>query len=368
MDILVLVNGGYDKTDGVRVRALFRDLAIEHKVTFHYRDDSRKASSMIGFCKAALQSSPDIVYVEKMGYAGVAAALVAKALRGSKMILSNGDAVYAFAKSHYSRPKALLMGLMEWTAQKAADAIIAWGFFLKALLERQGYENVFWIPGGVDTLLFRPMDVSELRRQMGLDGVLTVGVVGTISWNRKRRFCYGLEVLEALKLLRNQPVCGIIVGTGDGLPTLKQKANEYGIADKVLFTGWIDHNVLPQYVNLIDVCLSTQSNDLVGQVRITAKVPEYLACGRYIIATDVGGAREFVRDAGYLIPCSGLAEKDYITKVADHLSTIMKNPAILRRGLKGVEIARQYFEYSVLRPRLKEVVDKVSSQKRASIR
>src|SRR6185437_1985017 len=109
-------------------------------------------------------------------------------------------------------------------------------------------------------------------------------------------------------------VAGIIVGTGDGVEVLRALAREYGIEDRIVLTGWIPHQDLPAYINVIDICLSTQTNDLVGTVRLTAKLPQYLACGRYVIASDVGGAREFVQDAGALIPAGETIDVAYLDR------------------------------------------------------
>ena len=39
-----------------------------------------------------------------------------------------------------------------------------------------------------------------------------------------------------------------------------------------------------RHLSIMDVCISTQSNDLVGMVRTTGKLPLYLAYGKYVIA------------------------------------------------------------------------------------
>ncbi len=360
MRIVVLVNGPPEKTNGVRARALFRDMLTEHEVAFFYRDELRKWRSTKAFYQAINQSSPDIIYVEQIGYAGILAALGGKLRHRARVILSTGDAVYAFAKSAMNVAQAQLMGAMEFVALRMADAIIICGaLHHKQLLERRGFRNLFWIPGGVDTSLFKPMDVSELRAELGLADKLTIGVVGSINLNKKYEFCYGWEVVEVVRRFKGLPVVGLVVGIGDGVPFLRQKAREYGIEKQIVFRGWVDHDGLPRYLNLIDICVSTQSNDLVGQVRITAKIPEYLACGRYIIASDVGGAREFVRESGLLLECRGVKDDAYVESIASHVKRIYRDRSILLDGLNGIETARKYFDYSVLRPELRRVIDSV---------
>jgi glycosyltransferase involved in cell wall biosynthesis len=208
------------------------------------------------------------------------------------------------------------------------------------------------------------MDVEALRGQLGLNDVITIGVVGSINLSKRHDFCYGWEVVEALRLLKGLPVKGVIIGVGDGVRYLKELSQSYGVDDQLLFTGWIDHNRLPEYINLIDVCVSTQSNDLVGEVRITAKVPEYLACGRYIVATAVGGAKTFVKDAGLLVPCTGVKDLRYVATLADHVRAIISNRDILKKGMNGVEVAKRWFDYSVLRPQMTMIIDSLLTRTR----
>lgn len=357
MRICVLVNGPAQKTKGVRVRELFRDLMTDHEVTFHYRDDRHKWKSTRAFLHAVRTASPDIIFVEGVAYAGVLAALAGRVLHGSRIVLSTGDAAYALAKSFMNPFKAHLMGVIEFTALRMANVIIAKGQYHKELLEHRGFRNVFWIPDGVDASSFKPLDVRVIRGRLGLDKKLTIGVVGSLVLNRKHQFCYGWEIVEVLRLLKDLPVVGIIVGEGDGVPFLKTKATEYGIADRLVFTGWIDHDLLPKYVNMIDICVSTQSNDLVGQVRTTAKLPEYLACGRYVIASDVGGAKTFVAGSGMLLPYEGIKDIQYVEELAGSVRRLCADRSLLQIGENGVETAKRYFDYSVLRHSLAGVVE-----------
>jgi glycosyltransferase involved in cell wall biosynthesis len=316
--------------------------------------------SLLRFSWHALRAGADVVYVENFGYAGLGAAWLAKIFRGSRIVMSTGDDVSAFAYSHFGLPKALVMSALEKIAHTTADRLITCGPYHRDLLEQQGYERVEWIPGGVDTSRFRPFDATTLRRRLGVDGRLTIGVVGSLNWNHKTGFCYGRDVLEVIRCLGDCPVTGLVVGSGDGLPRLQALAREWGIADRVVMTGRIAHDDVPEYINAIDVCLSTQSNDAVGAARLTAKVPEYLACGRYIIASDVGGARDFVRDSGKLIPIEGRFDEEYAQRVADHVREILQRPELLERGLNGVAVARRHFDYSLSRPRLSAVLASVS--------
>src|SRR5439155_17871072 len=105
-------------------------------------------------------------------------------------------------------------------------------------------------------------------------------------------------------------VKGVVIGDGSGLPILRARCREYGIEDRVLFLGRLPYEELPRYLGLIDVCLSTQTNDLVGQVRTTGKLPLYLAAGRYVLASRVGEAAR-VLDADMLVDHDGQVDTGY---------------------------------------------------------
>jgi len=356
--VCVCVNGPPEKTNGVRVRELFADLpGSGADVQYCYRDDARKWASLVRFCREIVRRRPHVVFVEGIGFSGIFAGVFARLFCGSRMILSTGDAAYAFAKACMGFAAAQVVGLIEWIGLRTASAIVVWGPFHKEWLEARGFRNVFWIPGGVDTGRFRPMDASALREQLGLGGFLTVGVVGSINLNRREQSCYGWEVVEVVHRLKDLPVAGLVVGPGSGVPFLQARARELGVADRIVFTGWVDHDALPEYVNAIDVCVSTQSNDLVGQVRITAKVPEYMSCGRFIVATAVGGAQPFVQSCGVLLASDGVTDPRYVDGIVEVVRDALDNPDRLLAGRNGIELAKRHFDYTILRTELQRVLE-----------
>ena len=56
------------------------------------------------------------------------------------------------------------------------------------------------------------------------------------------------------------------------------------------FAGQVPYAELPGWLHRMDICLSTQTNDVVGWVRTTGKLPLYLAAGRFVLASRVGEA------------------------------------------------------------------------------
>jgi glycosyltransferase involved in cell wall biosynthesis len=146
-----------------------------------------------------------------------------------------------------------------------------------------------------------------------------------------------------------------MIGNGSGIPHLKARCREYGLGDRMLFLDRIPYEQLPLYLSLIDVCLSTQTNDLPGQVRTTGKLPLYLAAGRYILATNVGEASR-VLEPEMLLPYEGVKDKQYPQRLAARIRTIVTHPEMLDRAEANVGLARKHFDYSLLAERVGDVI------------
>jgi glycosyltransferase involved in cell wall biosynthesis len=290
----------------------------------------------------------------------VLAAALYKLWSNNRVIIDTGDVIHELAKSMGTRSRLglWLTQQLEKLSLNVADHIVARGTRHKQWLESQGVQRVEVIQDGIEPEAFQPADTTALRRQLGLDDVLTIGLVGTSIWNERWDMGYGWELVEALRLLKDEPVKGILIGDGDGIPRLKARCRDYGIEDKMLFLGYVPHEQLPLYLNLIDVCVSTQTNDLVGQVRTTGKLPLYLAAGRYILATRVGEAA-LVLDDDMLVDYDGVKDVQYPQRLAERIRDILRDRAQLERGERNRRVAAEQFDYDVLAERLRNVISDV---------
>lgn len=357
--VAFLVNGTMASALGVRARAFADRLNDHYRVHLFYRS-RRKIRSLLRFLVHLCRCRPRLVYVCDMGYSGVLAAALYKRLTGARLIVDTGDVITELARSMGTRGR-LGLKLTEWLERlslSVADHLVVRGTRHQAWLRAQGIDRVEVIPDGVDTDHFRPLDVAELRRQYDLDDVLTVGLVGTLTWNERWDMGYGWELVEALRWLEDEPVKGILIGDGSGLSRLQARCRQYGIEEKVLFLGRVPYGALPAYLNLIDVCLSTQTNDLVGQVRTTGKLPLYLACGRYILASAVGEAA-LILDEDMLVTYEGVKDEDYPRRLAERIREIVRARSKLQTGSTRRALALERFDYRVLAEKVRALVDEV---------
>jgi glycosyltransferase involved in cell wall biosynthesis len=355
--IAFVVNGTPESPMGRRAHAFAVRLQDRHTVRVFYRT-GHKLLAIARLTKALWSFRPHVCYVLDMGYSGVASAWLYRCLRGQRLIIDTGDAITALACSlgRGRVGRALTAGL-EHFSLRTANHIVVRGTYHRDWLARQHVEADV-LQDGVETDMFAPRPVTELRRRLGLQDVLTVGLVGASIWSPRLQSCYGWDLIEMLQLLREQPVCGVLVGDGSGIAVLQERCRRYGLQDRVRFLGRLAYEQLPDYLCLMDVCLSTQTDDLVGRVRTTGKLPLYLASGRYILASKVGEAAH-VLEPEMLVDFAGQHDPDYPARLAERVRRLLAEPALLQRGKALVRLARERFDYDHLAERLNDIIDRV---------
>jgi len=357
LNVLFLINGAKTSAAGVRARSFAERLSPPWTVHLRYRP-TPKWRGILSFLKAALLLRPKIIYVVDVAYTGVLAGCIAKPLIGCKLVIDTGDVAYELAKStgKYSSKQLALINWIERLAVQHADRLIVRGSYHKTWLEHQGSSSAIeFVPDGVDTGSVKPIDATKLRSQLGLENSLVVGLVGTMSWSEQHQMGYGWDIVEALRLLKDQPVKALLVGDGKGRLILENLAKQHKIADRIVFAGQIPYDTLPEYLSAMDVCVSTQSNDLVGKVRTTGKLPLYLAHGKYIIATNVGEASRVLPGVGCLLPYEGIRDDSYPARLATQLMKLLAEPEQLQINLRAKQIAKECFDYQVLAQRVEKV-------------
>jgi D-inositol-3-phosphate glycosyltransferase len=167
---------------------------------------------------------------------------------------------------------------------RQADALVADGWAAQHLPATLGRE-VERVPKGVDGALFRP-DGPSLRRSLRLEQTRVVITVARLVPLKNLAL-----LLDAVAIVRNggMPAHLVIVGDGPEAAALKQRAAALDLSDDVTFIGYLAQRDTPPAYRAADVFALSSDFDNSPNV-----VLEAMACGLPIVATDVGGVREFV--------------------------------------------------------------------------
>lgn len=156
-------------------------------------------------------------------------------------------------------------------------------------------DKITVIPNAVDIDAFAPSGVADpaLRGTLGLSGCTVLGFIGSF-------YAYeGLDLLVSAlpKLLQLRPdVRVLLVGGGSQEAALRAQAQGLGVADKVVFTGRVPHQQVQRYYDLIDVLVYPRHSMRLTELVTPLKPLEAMAQGRLLVASDVGGHRELIRD------------------------------------------------------------------------
>jgi len=177
---------------------------------------------------------------------------------------------------------------------RKADVLLSDGWGARSLPSMLGrpVEN---ITKGVDSNLFSPEGPS-VRGELGLDDAPVVLCVSRlVPIKNVALFVDALAVVRR----RRPDVRGVVVGDGPLQSVLMQRASTLGVADATRFAGYVDQQDLPRWYRAADVFALSSDFDNSPNV-----VLEAMASGLPVVATDVGGVREFVDapEGGTFVP------------------------------------------------------------------
>ncbi len=188
----------------------------------------------------------------------------------------------------------------------------------KAFINRE----IFLIPNGIDTDLFKLMDKNEALAEvlllasnsLVLDGVQpAMQIQNVIGFAGELREKKGLRTLLGAyaQINKAQPATLLIVGEvrqGED-KKLFDELKESIPNSNIIVTGYVPHKDLPAYYSLMDVFVHPSLRDGMPNA-----VLEAMACEKTVIATPVGGVMDVIEDNinGMLVNVNdvdGLAQK-----------------------------------------------------------
>jgi glycosyltransferase involved in cell wall biosynthesis len=206
-------------------------------------------------------------------------------------------------------------------------------------------EKIRLAPNGVDTDKFKPQPVNaELKRGLGVDGKPCVLFVGNLVPRKGLPF-----LVEAARKVTRQVKDAqfLIVGDGPQKSMLTTQIQNHYLTGHFHFLDNIPDAQLPAIYNSADLFVLPSIQEGQGIVLLEAQ-----ACGKPVVAFDVGGVNETVQDGktGFLV------ERGNVDEFANALVKLLTDRTLGEKmGLTGRGFMEKNFTWELCAQRMLSV-------------
>ena len=168
---------------------------------------------------------------------------------------------------------------------------------VEAFIEKKAVRRgrMLTLYNGISTtqFVFSSQARSDIRRELGItDDQQLILAVGRL--NEQKDYPNLLSAISEISD-KYKNIKLVIVGDGPQLNKLKDKVKLLGLNNKVKFLGL--RSDIPSLMSAADIFTLSSASEGFGLV-----VAEAMACSRVVVATDCGGVKEVVGNAGFLVP------------------------------------------------------------------
>lgn len=214
---------------------------------------------------------------------------------------------------------------IERRAFAAADAIIANSVGVKEFLVSTGVkgEKIEVVHNGLDESRFvaSGSDRASVLEELGITAAPSNRLVTIVANLRDEVKDHEMFIRAAARVAgRNDNARFVVAGEGERLKIVEQLSVDLGIESRLIFVGRCGR--VPDLLSVSDVCVLTSRSE-----GFSNSIVEYMAAGKPVVATDVGGASEAVvhGETGFLVG-SGDDES-----LADRLSTLLDDAGLAEK-------------------------------------
>lgn len=160
-----------------------------------------------------------------------------------------------------------------------------------------------------------------------------IGYIGRLS--REKGVLNFVEAIPEISKYR-QNLEYLIIGDGDLHDKIKEYINEKKLNDKVKLMGWIEHNKLPDCLNMLRLLIIpsyTESGPIIAL--------ESMACGTPILATRVGHVLELIENdySGFIM------EDNSPESIAMNVEKVLNYPSLSEIAENANELVKREFSY-----------------------
>jgi len=302
-----------------------------------------------------LRFRSDVVYIRR-GISLIPA--IYANLTNSILIYEVNDDPYA---DHDVKSMGILSRFDRWLSIKTDEIALSWcdaAFVITRQiadkiiprLPQINPSKIHIVPSGTNTTLYRPMDKSQCRLMLHLYPFRKhIGFMGTLLEHQ------GVNILidASPSVIKSFPdAVFVIIGEGPMNEPWRQRVKEMSLQDHFLFTGQIDYEQTPLWINAMDVCAAPFSKR--AGLRSPVKIFDYLACGKPVVAARIPGTTDIFEDSGAVRLVEPENNDALAAAIADILADAEK---AITMGMKGRGLVETRYDRKLIAKKIEELVD-----------
>lgn len=231
--------------------------------------------------------------------------------------------------------KSLLQPLIDKFAIKKFDRIITISNFTKKEIRKRykiSLRKITVAYPGIEEK-FKPQEKNRyLTEKYNLKNKKVLLFLGGLKQRKNPLF-----LLNVFRKINDKQAILLIAGDGPLKNKLIQKAKNLGLANKVIFTGFVPEENKVKFYNLADIVLLPSEKEGFGMI-----VAEAGACGKPVIVSDNSSLPEIIKNnkTGFLAETNNI--EDWTIKI----KLLLKNKGLRRlMGQRAIKYVRNKFSW-----------------------
>lgn len=305
-DMRILKDLGYEihtatnmnAADWLRYNGALDDLGvINHQIDFGRSPFSKQSIKAYKELKKLLEETGfDLIHC----HTPVASAILRMAVNKRKM--PGVKIIYTAHGFHFHKSSGWKSWLFYYPIERMlarrTDMIITINKEDHAVIQKFKTRYKRYIPGvGVDTERISAMTAdrqSELTDRFHVpQDAFVIMTVGELSARKNQ-----ITVMEALGQLKDRKIYYVLAGEGDKKEELHEAAKRLDLEDRVIFTGFLDHDEILRLDHVVDLGVIPSLIEGLGLAGV-----EFLAAGTPVVGSKVHGIKDYVLDGETGILC-----------------------------------------------------------------
>lgn len=216
-------------------------------------------------------------------------------------------------------------------------------------------DKVSVVENGANIDIFKPMNKEDALKKLDLNSAFKyVCFVGHLApWQ-------GVEYLiksSPFVLSECPNTKFIIVGDGPKLDELKKLVDTLNISSNYIFTGYVDYEKVPVYINASNICVAPfviERNDKIGLSAL--KIYEYLACGKPVVASKIKGIEELLATSNGGISVT----PEDVCDLGENIVKLLQDEKLAQKmGTEGYKFIRNHHSWKIAAANVERISRKV---------